>query len=151
MHPLGLTFSIEIWYCFFHIKRTKYIYNPRRLAMRAKFHKLWSISKEWIFRSENCDAATIFGQKFAAWPQGQKKNCVKLCSNRKAPNDRKPPKEEISGVVSEIYSFGVLSAPFGGSIVYRIVLAFWQLPFGSGIDSSFYYEIDTPQSLCYFK
>ena len=48
------------------IIRTKYFYNPWRLEMRAKLLKLWSISKEWLFHSENCNAATVFGQKVAA-------------------------------------------------------------------------------------
>ena len=52
--------------------------------------------RKWLFRSENCNAVAIFSQNVAAWLQGQKKKCVKLRSDRKAPNDRKPPKEEIS-------------------------------------------------------
>ena len=40
----------------------------------------------------------LFLAKDAAWLQGRKKNCVKLRSDRKAPNNRKPPKEIILGV-----------------------------------------------------
>ena len=29
-------------------------------------------------------SVTVFGLKMAAWPLGRKKNCVQLCSNRKA-------------------------------------------------------------------
>ena len=37
----------------------------------------------WLFRSENCDAITVFGPKMAARLQGQKKNYVQLRSDRK--------------------------------------------------------------------
>ena len=37
--------------------------------------------RKWLFCSENCDAFAIFGQKVAAWQQGQKKYCIKLCTD----------------------------------------------------------------------
>ena len=42
-----------------------------------------SSQSEWLFRSENCDAVAVFGQKVAAWLQGQKK----LRSTSFWPND----------------------------------------------------------------
>ena len=32
--------------------------------------KMIYIFRKWLFRSENCDTATVFGLKMAAWPKG---------------------------------------------------------------------------------
>ena len=37
-------------------------------------HPFESKFGKWLFRSENCDAAAVFGQKVPAWLQGRKKN-----------------------------------------------------------------------------
>ena len=89
-----------------------------------------------LFHSENCDVLTVFGQEIATWPQGQKKNCIPLCSNQKA---ERPPKEKewniFLGVLSAFWSVLSLTHLFGLSA----------LSFGIGAESSKYYGIDTPK------
>ena len=43
-----------------------------------------ALSRVRLFHSKNCATITIFSLKMAAWPKGQKKNCIQLHSNQKA-------------------------------------------------------------------
>ena len=42
-----------------------------------------------LFHSKNWATITVFGQIMAAWPQGLKKNCYRLHSDRKAERPQK--------------------------------------------------------------
>ena len=43
---------------------------------------------KWLFRHKNFTAAAVFGQIDAGWPQGQKKNFVKLPSDQPKDTER---------------------------------------------------------------
>ena len=115
---------------------------------------LCSSQSEWLFRSENCDAVAVF------WPKScrmaaRTKNCDWLCSGRMMPKALKCVEILLSNYfhwewhiflwfLLFWHPFG-LSVTFGQSLVWRSFLGgLSALSFGSGLEPSFYYEIDTP-------
>ena len=86
-----------------------------RFSLFIVFQEFEKIRK-WLFWSKNFATVAVSGQIDKSWPQGQKKNFVRLPSKLNTPIGQKDAESNlfskiiIKGVIRGFSSFGVLSA-----------------------------------------